>query len=132
MHVEFAPLSSLGETEYQEIPNQVSELTENEQEYLEMFQETLADGNGSITNSSRKLLSKFANRLGITAHRATQLEQMYLPSFTTEEKEFMEEVRTVIDEDGELTNMTLRLLYKLATKLGISEQRAEELMNIAT
>lgn len=132
IHVEFAPLWSLGQTEYQEIPSQESELTENEQEYLEMFQETLADGNGSITNSSRKLLSKFANRLGITAHRATQLEQMYLPSFTTEEKEFIEEVRTVIDEDGELTNMSLRLLYKLATKLGISEQRAEELINIAT
>ena len=57
---------------------------------------------------------------------------MYLPSFTTEEKEFIEEVRTVIDEDGELTNMSIRLLYKLATKLGISEQRAEELINIAT
>ena len=132
IHVEFAPLWSLGQTEYQEIPSQESELTENEQEYLEMFQETLADGNGSITNSSRKLLSKFANRLGITAHRATQLEQMYLPSFTTEEKEFIEEVRTVIDEDGELTNMSIRLLHKLATKLGISEKRAEELMNIAT
>ena len=132
IHVEFAPLWSLGQTEYQEISSQESELTENEQEYLEMFQETLADGNGSITNSSRKLLSKFANRLGITAHRATQLEQMYLPSFTTEEKEFIEEVRTVIDEDGELTNMSIRLLYKLATKLGISEQRAEELINIAT
>ena len=132
IHVEFAPLWSLGQTEYQEISSQESELTENEQEYLEMFQETLADGNGSITNSSRKLLSKFANRLGITTHRATQLEQMYLPSFTTEEKEFIEEVRTVIDEDGELTNMSLRLLYKLATKLGISEQRAEELINIAT
>lgn len=132
IHVEFAPLWSLGQTEYQEIPSQESELTENEQEYLEMFQETLADGNGSITNSSRKLLSKFANRLGITAHHATQLEQMYLPSFTTEEKEFIEEVRTVIDEDGELTNMSIRLLHKLATKLGISEQRAEELINIAT
>lgn len=132
IHVEFAPLWSLGQTEYQKIPSQESELTENEQEYLEMFQETLADGNGSITNSSRKLLSKFANRLGITAHRATQLEQMYLPSFTTEEKEFIEEVRTVIDEDGELTNMSIRLLHKLATKLGISEQRAEELINIAT
>ncbi len=132
IHVEFAPLWSLGQTEYQEIPSQESELTENEQEYLEMFQETLADGNGSITNSSRKLLSKFANRLGITAHRATQLEQMYLPSFTTEEKEFIEEIRTVIDEDGELTNMSIRLLHKLATKLGISEQRAEELINIAT
>ena len=131
VHVEFAPLSSLGDTEYQEIPNQVSELTENEQEYLEIFQETLADGNGSITNSSRKLLSKFANRLGITAHRATQLEQMYLPSFTTEEKEFIEEVRTVIDEDGELTNMSIRLLHKLATKLGISETRANELINLA-
>lgn len=132
IHVEFAPLWSLGQTEYQEIPSQESELTENEQEYLEMFQETLADGNGQITNSARNLLGKYASRLGITTHRATQLEQMYLPSFTTEEKEFIEEVRTVIDEDGELTNMSIRLLYKLATKLGISEQRAEELINIAT
>lgn len=132
IHVEFAPLWSLGQTEYQEIPSQESELTENEQEYLEMLQEAVVDGNGQITNSARNLLGKYASRLGITTHRATQLEQMYLPSFTTEEKEFIEEVRTVIDEDGELTNMSLRLLYKLATKLGISEQRAEELMNIAT
>ena len=132
IHVEFAPLWSLGQTEYQEIPSQESELTENEQEYLEMFQETLADGNGQITNSARNLLGKYASRLGITTHRATQLEQMYLPPFTTEEKEFIEEVRTVIDEGGELTNMSIRLLYKLATKLGISEQRAEELINIAT
>lgn len=132
IHVEFAPLWSLGQTEYQEIPSQESELTENEQEYLEMFQEAVVDGNGQITNSARNLLGKYASSLGITTHRATQLEQMYLPSFTTEEKEFIEEVRTVIDEDGELTNMSLRLLYKLATKLGISEQRAEELINIAT
>lgn len=132
IHVEFAPLWSLGQTEYQEIPSQESELTENEQEYLEMFQEAIVDGNGQITNSARNLLGKYASSLGITTHRATQLEQMYLPSFTTEEKEFIEEVRTVIDEDGELTNMSIRLLYKLATKLGISEQRAEELINIAT
>lgn len=132
IHVEFAPLWSLGQTEYQEIPSQESELTENEQEYLEMFQEAVVDGNGQITNSARNLLGKYASSLGITTHRATQLEQMYLPSFTTEEKEFIEEVRTVIDEDGELTNMSIRLLYKLATKLGISEQRAEELINIAT
>lgn len=132
IHVEFAPLWSLGQTEYQEIPSQESELTDNEQEYLEMFQEAVVDGNDQITNSARNLLGKYASSLGITTHRATQLEQMYLPSFTTEEKEFIEEVRTVIDEDGELTNMSLRLLYKLATKLGISEQRAEELINIAT
>lgn len=132
IHVEFAPLWSLGQTEYQEIPSQESELTENEQEYLEMFQEAIVDGNGQITNSARNLLGKYASSLGITTHRATQLEQMYLPSFTTEEKEFIEEVRTVIDEDSELTNMSIRLLYKLATKLGISEQRAEELINIAT
>lgn len=132
IHVEFAPLWSLGQTEYQEIPSQESELTENEQEYLEMFQEAIVDGNGQITNSARNLLGKYASSLGITTHRATQLEQMYLPSFTTEEKEFIEEVRTVIDEDGELTNMSIRLLHKLATKLGISEQRAEELINIAT
>ena len=132
IHVEFAPLWSLGQTEYQEIPSQESELTENEQEYLEMFQEAIVDGNGQITNSARNLLGKYASSLGITTHRATQLEQMYLPSFTTEEKEFIEEVRTVIDEDGELTNMSIHLLHKLATKLGISEQRAEELINIAT
>ncbi len=132
IHVEFAPLWSLGQTEYQEITSQESELTENEQEYLEMLQEAVVDGNGQITNSARNLLGKYASRLGITTHRATQLEQMYLPSFTTEEKEFIEEVRTVIDEDGELTNMSIRLLHKLATKLGISEQRAEELMNIVT
>ena len=74
IHVEFAPLWSLGQTEYQEIPSQESELTENEQEYLEMFQEAIVDGNGQITNSARNLLGKYASSLGITTHRATQLE----------------------------------------------------------
>lgn len=50
----------------------VGNLTEDEKEYIEEFQEMLNDG--EITDKERKILNRFANRLDISDERVTQLE----------------------------------------------------------
>ena len=47
-------------------------LTEDEKEYIEIFQEMLNDG--EITDKERRMLNRFAIRLKLTEERITQLE----------------------------------------------------------
>ena len=46
---------------------------------------------------------------------------------TTEEEEYVEEVKACLEEDGEISSKERRLLDKLRNRLGISVERAEEL-----
>ena len=50
------------------------DLSEDEKEYLEEFQEILNDG--EITEKERRILSRMANRLGISETRAKELEKL--------------------------------------------------------
>ena len=50
----------------------VGNLTEDEKEYIEIFQEMLNDG--EITDKERRMLNRFAIRLKLTEERITQLE----------------------------------------------------------
>lgn len=49
-------------------------LTEDEQEYLEMYKEYASDG--EITERDRKLLNKMRDRMGISEERAKEIEQL--------------------------------------------------------
>ncbi len=58
------------------------------------------------------------------------LNDGYTTSGTTDsanEQEYIETLKEIIAEDGEITDRERRLLEKLRTKLGISESRAKEL-----
>ena len=46
---------------------------------------------------------------------------------TTEEEEYLEELKACLEEDGEITSKERRLLDRLRNRLGISVERAEEL-----
>lgn len=135
VHVEFAPLSSLGQAQYVEIasvPNgETKSLSEDEAEYVEMLQEALAEGGGQLNSSVRKFLQKFASRRGISSQRAQELENSCSPALTPEEQKYLEEVRSVVAEEGGLSPISVRLLQKYAASLGISAQRAEELNQLA-
>lgn len=50
------------------------QLTEDEQEYLEMYKEYAADG--EISDRDRKMLNKMRDRMGISEARAKELEKM--------------------------------------------------------
>lgn len=48
-------------------------------------------------------------------------------SVTSEEQEYLEEIRACLDNDGEITSRERRLLDRLRKSLGITETRAKEL-----
>lgn len=97
-----------------------------EQEYISELKECLADG--IITDRERRLLDKLRKSLGISEERAQELEIQCNPaSFTKEEKEYSEEVKACLADDGIITDRERRLLVKLAKSLNISSQRALEI-----
>lgn len=75
--VEFYPLSSYIKKESQEIKAPISStnvLTQEEQEYLEIYREYMSVG--KLTGRERKLLAKISSQAGLTEERVTQLEAM--------------------------------------------------------
>lgn len=52
----------------------LSALSEDEQEYYDAVKEELMDG--VIPDSSRRLLERYRNRMGISAERAREIEMM--------------------------------------------------------
>lgn len=101
-----------------------SEITVNEQEYLEELKASLVD-DGKISDRERRLLDRLRKSLGISEQRAAELEAS-LSSLSEEEKEYLEELRTSL-EDGHISNRERHLLDRLRKSLGISEARAKEL-----
>lgn len=63
-------------TELENILISIGDFTENEKEYLEEYKEILKDG--EIAEKERKILNRFANRLGLLEERVSELEQIYI------------------------------------------------------
>lgn len=53
-----------------------SQLTEDEQEYLDEYKACMEE-DGEITSKARRMLDRFRNRLGISEERAVEIEKMY-------------------------------------------------------
>lgn len=60
-----------------------------------------------------------------TASQQPMLENK--KELTTEEEEYLEELKACLEEDGEISSKERRLLDRLRNRLGISVERAEEL-----
>ena len=103
-------------------------LTPREKEYIEEYKACLADNNGTISNSQRRLLEKVRVSLWVSEPRARELESMCsAPQLTDEEKEYLAEYKACLNDGGIITASERRLLERLRKSLGISEQRAKEL-----
>lgn len=124
IQVTFKPLN---EFEKQSAVNSGS-LTPREKEYIEEFKACLADNNGTISNSQRRLLEKVRVSLWVSETRARELEAMCsAPQLTDEEKEYLTEYKACLNDGGTITASERRLLERVRKSLGISEQRAKEL-----
>lgn len=138
IHVEFAPLTSLQEEQLeasQEGGARVissDSFSEKETEYIELLRDALSDGNGIIDASVKKMLSRFAAKLGVSPERAAILEQLHSLDLSSEEQEYLEEVKAIVSEDGGLSSVSLRLLKRFAEKLGISPDRADFLNRLVS
>lgn len=95
-----------------------------EQEYIEELKECLS--NGEISSSERRLLDKLRDKLGISPLRAKELENSLIYSHSGDEEEYLKEFRAALT-DGTISEKERRLLNKLRSVLGISENRAKEL-----
>ena len=102
-----------------------NEITDAEQEYLDMVSECMEDG--EIGSQERKLLEKIRVKNGISEERAKKLEAtLNTPQLTDDEKEYLEAFKDAC-EDGEVSDKQRRLLEKLRVMYGISEERARDI-----
>ena len=102
-----------------------TELTDAEQEYLDMVKECLEDG--EIGARERKLLDKIRVKNGISEKRAQELKaSLSAPQLTDDEKEYLEAFKDAC-EDGKVSDKQRKLLEKLRVMFGISEERAKEI-----
>ena len=104
-----------------------NEATSAEQEYIDELKACIED-DGEISPKERRLLERYREKLGISAERAKELEEsLVAPQLTDEEKEYLEEYKACIEEDGEISPKERRLLNRIRESLGISEERANEI-----
>lgn len=103
----------------------ITTLTEDEQEYLEMYKEYASDG--ELSERDRKMLDKFRIRLGISEERAQELEASCSePELSEDEQEYLEMYKEYA-VDGEISEKDRKMLNKMRDRMGISEERAKEI-----
>ena len=96
-----------------------------EQEYVEMLQDCMADG--GISERDRKALDRLRRALGISEKRAAEIEEsLKQPQLTDDEAEYWEAYKDA-KADGDISERDRRSLDRLRRALGISEQRAAEI-----
>jgi hypothetical protein len=103
-----------------------STCSDSEQEYLEELKDILSDG--EISPRERRLLDKIRVKLGISEERAQELEaSLAKPQLTDDEQEYLDELRSFLEDDAEITPRERKMLDRIRQKLGISEERAKEI-----
>ncbi|MBE6301345.1 MAG: hypothetical protein E7085_05750 [Parabacteroides distasonis] len=103
--------------------------SDDEIEYLEEVKACLEEDN-EISPKERRLLDRLRIKLNISEGRAKELEgSLKVLQLTEEEREYLEEYKACLDEDGEISPKERRLLDRFRDKLGISEERVLELEN---
>lgn len=135
LEIDFAPLEQLIDDSGNEEKPSVTTIPENtpsnnncetadEAAYLEEVKFCLED-DGVIDEKERRILERIRIKYNINKSRAEELEKTLIQG-TAEEEEFRNAVREYL-EDGELTEKDNALLARLANRLGIAHERAEEL-----
>ena len=105
----------------------IESIATDEQIYLDELKACLEEDN-EISPKERRLLERLREKLGISAERAKVLEKsLVVPQLTDEEKEYLDEYKACIEEDGEISPKERRLLNRIRESLGISEERANEI-----
>ena len=121
-------------------------LAEDKQELEALSDEQLSDYFAGATDCADKVLSfselddksdeEFLNRRipeqieelkQLRCGKKSSIHSSSSASVTSEEQEYLEEIRACLDNDGEITSRERRLLDRLRKSLGITEARAKEL-----
>jgi hypothetical protein len=134
--VEFAPIGTLLEnSSLKDIKNDETEkiiITNSNHDKYKDEVEFMLEDDGQIDDDERRILERKRKKLGLTEEEAIKIENALntTVNFSSAEIEFMEELKESA-EDNLLDDGDWRILLRRANKLGISEERAKELCNIA-
>lgn len=103
-------------------------LSDNEKSYIEEYQFCIEE-DGELTSKELKMLDRLRIKLGISELRAAELISLVSPQYTEEEKEFIEEIKACLEDDGVITSREIKMLDRMSTRLGISDTRAKEILS---
>lgn len=100
-----------------------------EKEYTDELKYMLEDGN-EITERERSFLERFREKRGISKDRANELEINLTATInlSDNEKEYLEEFQELLKE-GEITEKERKILNRFAARLGIENERIQQLEN---
>jgi len=124
IEVTFAPIETLLLSSPNSSAEPIVDMSDAEQEYLEMVNDCLEDG--VISDDERRLLDRRLQRLGISRERGEELEAK-ADHFSLREAGFAEEVRFCLEDDGRISPDERRILKRLREKLSLTEERANEI-----
>lgn len=107
-----------------------NQFTSEENEYLEEIK-TIFETDNEISENDRRILERKRIKLNISVERAKELELFLTgnsnPQYTENELKYIEELKFCLEDDGEISASERRMLNKERDKLGINEQRADEI-----
>lgn len=115
-----------GMTETIEAEESKSEWSREEAEYAEEVKFCIED-DGVIDESERRLLERKRVKLGISHERAAEIEACLVqPQLTEDELDYLEAVKDEV-KNGQIPESSRRLLERLRSRIGITEERAKEI-----
>ena len=103
----------------------ITELEDDEQEYIEALREFLEDG--KIGDRERRMLDRVRKSLDISEDRAAELEASLLSSQITKDEQEYLDMYWEYAEKGEVTEKERKRLDRFASAIGISSERMKEL-----
>ncbi|PIE51052.1 MAG: hypothetical protein CSA38_00125 [Flavobacteriales bacterium] len=117
--------------EVAEVVEEQSDISENEEKYIEEIIFMLED-DGLIDEGERKGLEMFRKEYGISEKRAEELEQKTkeknsLLGLTEDDIKYLDKVKEFITNDNRIDERERRILNRFAQSFGVSEKRAIEL-----
>lgn len=126
--------TSISETIYVEEVSSYN-FTNEEEQFMEEVKHALED-DGVICDKESQYLERLRQRLNISEEKGKELLNKIVSSyhkdsnqFSEEEKQYIEEVRYMLEDDDQIDEKENQMLSRIRERLGISESRAEELKN---
>lgn len=125
VNVEFEDIDNLQQVTYSESVLTIDNKTvviDNYDKYADEVRFMLED-DGIIDEKERRILERLRSSLGLSVEEVMQIESE-ITALSQSENEYLEEYQAVL-LDGEITDKERRLLNRLSSSLGISEDRAK-------
>lgn len=125
--VEFEDIDNLQQVVSNENTLVIEDKTASNESYEQYAEEIrfMLEDDDEIDEKERRVLERLRKNLGLSEEEAKQIEEQFT-QLSQNEKEYLEEYQAII-ADGEITEKERRLLNRLSSSLGISEERVKEL-----